>query len=50
LSEGIIERDASAGVKRRFDENARERMFTDDEVRAFWNMPVPLVPAQSAAT
>jgi integrase len=36
VSEGLIERDASAGVKRRFAEEARERVFSDDEVRAFW--------------
>jgi integrase len=36
VSEGLLEEDPSRGIKRRFEEEARERVFTDDEVRAFW--------------
>ena len=37
MSEGYLDKDASHGLKRRFDESARTRVFTDDEVRTFWN-------------
>jgi integrase len=36
VSEGFIDRDPSQGLKKRFDERARERVLTDAEVRAFW--------------
>jgi integrase len=36
VSEGLLEDDPSRGIKRRFDEEARDRVFTDSEVRAFW--------------
>jgi integrase len=36
VSEGLLDDDPSRGIKRRFKEEARERCFTDDEVRAFW--------------
>jgi integrase len=36
VSEGVLTDDPSHGIDRRFKEEARERHFTDDEVRAFW--------------
>jgi integrase len=36
LSEGLVARDPSAGVKKRFAAKARERVWTDDELRAIW--------------
>ena len=36
LSEGLLDRDASAGVKRRFGEEPRERVLSDDEARKLW--------------
>jgi integrase len=36
VSEGYLEEDASHGLKRRFDESARTRVLTNEEVRKFW--------------
>jgi hypothetical protein len=35
VSEGLLDRDPSLGIKRRFDEEPRQRVFTDAEVRVF---------------
>jgi integrase len=37
MSEGLLDRDASAGVKRRFEEAPRERVLSDDETRKLWD-------------
>jgi len=37
MSEGLLDRDASAGVKRRFEEAPRERVLSDDEARKLWD-------------
>ncbi|MEQ1718061.1 MAG: tyrosine-type recombinase/integrase [Hyphomicrobium sp.] len=37
MSEGLLDRDASAGVKRRFEEVPRERVLSDDETRKLWD-------------
>lgn len=37
MSEGLLDRDASAGVRRRFEEAPRERVLSDDETRKLWN-------------
>lgn len=36
VSEGYLDQDPSHGLKRRFDETARTRVLTDDEVRILW--------------
>lgn len=36
VSEGLLDRDVSQGIKRRFEEEPRERVLSDAEVRAFW--------------
>ena len=37
VSDGMLEHDPSQGIKRRFDEEARGRVFTGAELRTFWN-------------
>ena len=37
ISEGYLDQDASHGLKRRFDESARTRVFTDEELRIIWH-------------
>src|SRR5262249_22367623 len=47
VSEGLLQDDPSRGIKRRFKEEARERDFTDDELRAFW-FGIDTVPCAQA--
>jgi len=48
VSDGLLEHDPSHGIKRRFDEEARERVFTDAELKAFWN-GIATAPASPGA-
>lgn len=48
LSEGLLERDASAGVKRRFEEEPRERVLSDEETRRLW-IGFGTIPATESA-
>lgn len=48
VSEGLLERDVSQGIKRRFEEVPRERVLSDDEVRGFW-LGIAGCPASEAS-
>lgn len=48
VSEGLLDHDPSQGIKRRFDEEARERVFTDAELKKFWNGIAKATASQGA--